>query len=211
MELKNYLELAKRTMPDYGKDMNLYHSSTGVATEFGELIDNLKRHLFYKKEIDIPNLKEELGDACWYFAILLNEFNIEPKILKGANVFNGYYFYNINKMYSREFQLTSLIKQSINFIDTYNNLIDDMVNRNYYSSVITKNQNQNIYSDKTEDLFSLILALCQYFEIDFNEVLELNIKKLEARYKQKNGGIGFTTESAINRDVDSERVILEGK
>ena len=40
--------------------------------------------------------------------------------------------------------------------------------------------------------------------IDFEEILNINIKKLESRYPEK-----FTEEKAINRDLESERKILE--
>jgi len=40
--------------------------------------------------------------------------------------------------------------------------------------------------------------------VDFKDVMEKNIAKLEARYPEK-----FTSEKAINRDLDKERKILE--
>ena len=41
---------------------------------------------------------------------------------------------------------------------------------------------------------------------DWNQILETNLAKLKARYPEK-----FTSENAINRDLDKERDILEGK
>lgn len=203
MDLQVYLGLAKRTMPDYGKDMNLYHSSTGVFTEFGEIVDNLKRHLFYKKDIDIVNLKEELGDICWYFAIIFNQFGIKPEPIKFdlLNIFNennSNTFY-INKMYLKEYQYIQLINNIAIFVTLFNQNISYMVVHDCLSEKHLKILKS----------FEIIAILCKYFEIDFNEVLELNIKKLETRYKQKNGGVGFSTDLAINRDLESERSILE--
>jgi len=40
--------------------------------------------------------------------------------------------------------------------------------------------------------------------IDFEEILNININKLKSRYPEK-----FTEEKAINRDLESERKILE--
>jgi NTP pyrophosphatase (non-canonical NTP hydrolase) len=40
--------------------------------------------------------------------------------------------------------------------------------------------------------------------IDFEEILNININKLKSRYPEK-----FTEENAINRDLESERKILE--
>lgn len=42
----------------------------GVVTESGEVMDMLKKHFFYGKELDITNLLEESGDIFWYVAII---------------------------------------------------------------------------------------------------------------------------------------------
>jgi len=31
-----------------------------MSTEVAEMMDNLKKHMFYNKELDIANLKEEM-------------------------------------------------------------------------------------------------------------------------------------------------------
>jgi len=48
--------------------------------------------------------------------------------------------------------------------------------------------------------------LIRLFDLDTNEINQINIDKLKARYPEK-----FTTENAMNRDLDAEREILEGK
>lgn len=52
--------------------IRLLHAATGLCTETGEIQDNLKRHIFYGKEIDRNNLIEESGDLLWYIAIMLH-------------------------------------------------------------------------------------------------------------------------------------------
>ena len=47
----------------------LLHAAMGLATEAGEFMDPLKKALYYGKEIDEVNLREELGDILWYVAI----------------------------------------------------------------------------------------------------------------------------------------------
>lgn len=46
------------------------HAVIGLCTETGELQDQFKRHIFYKKDFDPVNLKEEIGDIFWYLALL---------------------------------------------------------------------------------------------------------------------------------------------
>jgi len=52
--------------------IRLLHSAIGCSTESNELLDNLKKHIFYGKELDLVNIEEELGDILWYIQIALN-------------------------------------------------------------------------------------------------------------------------------------------
>jgi NTP pyrophosphatase (non-canonical NTP hydrolase) len=130
MDAKEYLKDSKRTAPDtyqniatvkgleafpIDENVDLLHAAMGMVTESAEFVDVLKKTMFYKKPLDKVNLREELGDQCWYIAMALRA------------------------------------------LDT-----------------------------------------------TFEEVMETNINKLKARYPDK-----FDTEKALNRDLDSERKILE--
>lgn len=53
--------------------IRILHATMGLCTESGELTDQLKKHLFYGKELDRVNLIEEAGDLLWYLAILFDE------------------------------------------------------------------------------------------------------------------------------------------
>jgi len=97
--------------------IRLLHAGIGLATEAGEFLDAIKKHIYYGKELDVTNLIEELGDLYWYI---------------------------------------------------------------------------NVAQDT--------------LAITTEEVQELNIKKLKARYPNK-----FTKETALNRDLYVERVILENR
>lgn len=50
--------------------IRMLHAAMGIATEAGELLDALKKHIFYGKSLDTTNLQEELGDIFWYAAVL---------------------------------------------------------------------------------------------------------------------------------------------
>jgi NTP pyrophosphatase (non-canonical NTP hydrolase) len=52
--------------------IRLLHSAMGNATEGGELMDILKKHIFYGKPLDDDKLvhaMEELGDILWYVSV----------------------------------------------------------------------------------------------------------------------------------------------
>lgn len=116
MNYKEYQELASKTFAEAGDEtLNLLHCAIGASTEAGELLDAFKKHIYYKKELDVVNVGEEIADIQWY-------------------LFN----------------------------------------------------------------------LCRLLNLDMEQLLEANIAKLKARYGDK-----FSTERATNRDLDSERNILE--
>lgn len=51
----------------------LLHAALGLTTEVGEAVDPIKKSLFYGKPFDRTNVLEEVGDAMWYMAVLLDE------------------------------------------------------------------------------------------------------------------------------------------
>lgn len=67
-------------------DDRLLHSGIGIATESGEFLDALKKHIFYGKPLDRTNLKEELGDLLWYVAIACDELGATFEELQEVNI-----------------------------------------------------------------------------------------------------------------------------
>jgi NTP pyrophosphatase (non-canonical NTP hydrolase) len=59
-------------------------------------------------------------------------------------------------------------------------------------------------AEEIGDLFWYLAIASDELKIDFESVMNKNIEKLKARYGEK-----FTEEKAENRNLDSERVILE--
>lgn len=95
MEPKKYIESAKITeTKDYSipkkrvteDTLRLLHGAIGIATESGELLSPIKAHVFYGKELDKTNLKEELGDILWYIAITADELDISFEELMEKNI-----------------------------------------------------------------------------------------------------------------------------
>lgn len=50
----------------------LLHAALGMQTESAEFSDQLKKHVFYGKPLDVTNLKEEIGDLLWYISIAMD-------------------------------------------------------------------------------------------------------------------------------------------
>jgi len=77
-------ELKKRLSQD--KTINILHGAIGLSTESGELLDALKKHIYYGSELDIPNIKEELGDLFFYMALISRELDISFNEIMHTNI-----------------------------------------------------------------------------------------------------------------------------
>jgi len=56
--------------------IRLLHAAMGLCTEAGEFTDQLKKVIFYGKQVDLINLFEELGDLLWYIGIAMDEIGL---------------------------------------------------------------------------------------------------------------------------------------
>ncbi len=81
--------------------------------------------------------------------------------------------------------------------------IEDVLKKHiYYGKVIDK---VNL-KEEIGDVFYYLGVLCDQLGITFEECMQTNTDKLKARYGDK-----FSSDSAISRDLDVERKILENK
>jgi NTP pyrophosphatase (non-canonical NTP hydrolase) len=69
MLASDYKGLAIRTA-NLEKDP-LIHGAMGMAGESGEVVDIIKKHIFYGKTLDRTKVLEEIGDAAWYMNLLI--------------------------------------------------------------------------------------------------------------------------------------------
>ena len=85
MDFSEYKKLALRT-ESQPRLSRIQHALMGMSTEVAEMMDNLKKHMFYNKDLDIDNLKEEMGDVMRYMAILSDAINIPIEEVLEANI-----------------------------------------------------------------------------------------------------------------------------
>ena len=103
VDLEWFIKMATRTEPDrdqYGmahdrlywtpedswRTMRLLHAALGLCTEAGEFADQLKKHIFYGKELDRVNLIEEGGDSLWYTRIACDALEVSFQEMLTRNV-----------------------------------------------------------------------------------------------------------------------------
>lgn len=71
------------------------HAACGIASESGELMDNVKACMFYGRNLDKRNVVEECGDLLWYIAVALDAVDssidraMEANIQKLNNRYQG--------------------------------------------------------------------------------------------------------------------------
>ena len=80
----DYLRNAKKTLST--RDNLLEHMAYGLITESAEIMDALKKHKFYGRELDVRNIKEELGDLMWYLYQILEELDYTPSQCREDNI-----------------------------------------------------------------------------------------------------------------------------
>ena len=65
---------------------HILHMAVGVAGEAGELLDAVKKHVIYNKDIDRKNVVEELGDLEFYMEGLRQRLGISRQETIIANI-----------------------------------------------------------------------------------------------------------------------------
>lgn len=66
MELDEYQGAARATIhPELSADERLMDAAAGLSEEAGEVLSHVRKHLYFKRELDVAAVKEELGDVLW--------------------------------------------------------------------------------------------------------------------------------------------------
>jgi len=77
MQANDYQKEALRTASSIKEEDLILNGALGLAGESGEVADIIKKYMFQGHELDKEKLIDELGDVCWYIAILAKGLNVE--------------------------------------------------------------------------------------------------------------------------------------
>lgn len=86
MTIEEFQKLASRTFNSKDLDVDIMHVTLGMVTESAEIADAIKKHIAYGREIDVVNIKEELGDLLWYISMAMDIFGFEPSDVFKTNI-----------------------------------------------------------------------------------------------------------------------------
>jgi len=182
MNWKEYLELSEKTLStQFNCEEKEQRVLHATIGILTEVEELLDNHIGDSQ--DITNMLEEAGDITWYLAILGREYQLDyPQIIVKEK--NGDPMKLVLKIIKNTCKLLDMMKKKI----YYNKPVDE-----YTFKTITN---------------LVMLDLSDYmntYDIDIQKSFDVNIAKLKARYGEK-----FSSEKAINRDLETERNILEG-
>ena len=191
MTWNEYLPLAEKTLStQFNCEEEFYqkilHAVIGALTEVEEILDNYVDGKLVTDVNKQGSIAEESADIYWYLSILFRELNI------------GNHNYTLNDEFNLKTPFNTLLaftKLSLQFLDLLKKKI-------YYNKAIS----QDAMVDISIKMHSLLNYYCHQYDTNVSDILDKNIAKLKARYGEK-----FSSERAINRDLETERTILEGK
>lgn len=86
MTLKDYQTKCLRTFNKKDLLTDMLHMSLGMVTEASEIADVMKKHIAYGREIDIVNIKEELGDLLWFIMGMCETINLDVEDVMQTNI-----------------------------------------------------------------------------------------------------------------------------
>jgi len=187
MTWNEYLTLSEKTLSTefhIADDLfyqKILHAVIGSLTEVEEILDNYDGTNLTTSVEKQGSLGEECADVFWYLAILFRELDV--KQLPTYN-FDSENPFNL---------LMDFTKTGLKFLDLLKKKI-------YYNKSI----DSEVLSNLSLTMYNQMVAYCVLYKIDVEVILDKNIQKLRSRYGDK-----FSSEKAINRDLDVEKRILE--
>lgn len=87
--LRRLLYLSNTSQCDYigkTKMIQLNHATLGLAGDAGELCNAVARCIYYGKELDLTNVKEEIGDCLWWLAEACDAIGVNMEDMMEANI-----------------------------------------------------------------------------------------------------------------------------
>ena len=188
MNFIEYSPLALRTLKPFPHDQQVQHALLGMVTEAGELADAIKKHVIYGKPLDKVNVMEEIADLMWY----LNVFMVERSV--GSRLVDD--IWGVAVVSSEQDSLNDpwvLVEVAL----AASQLVSAL-------SILDEKTRGARDKETLAALVGILSILLLHAGYTLSDALTTNINKLAKRYGDK-----YTDYAALNRDTDSERLVLE--
>ncbi|MDA3854672.1 MAG: hypothetical protein PF569_00325 [Candidatus Woesearchaeota archaeon] len=157
MTFKDYITEAKKTITFDSNEKLLFCCTTGLLGEYSEYIE----HLSIESSEEL--LGYELGDICWYIAVLSDHLGLELESLGGMDW--------IGDLQDDGYMLIGKTQEYLKKSVRDNNWKISIAHTNY------------IY-DLLEKLLDAIKQECRLYDLTLSDILEANVKKLKSRQER---------------------------
>lgn len=175
------------------RNIRLLHGAIGLASELAEIREMARDNDY----VDKVNLLEEMGDLFWYMGIIVDELGIDPnQIFRTKQV----------KAVLWQFPDLAASNELSTIIDTLTICIGYMIDIFKKSLMYGKEIDVETVEGILQEMGIDIEDALNAHGYTSNDARQINIDKLRARYGEK-----FTEAAALNRDLETERKILEQK
>lgn len=170
--------------------IRLLHGGLGLSSELAELVNALDS----EDKIDWVNVAEESNDLSWYCAIIVNALGFDhDEISRFESDLNNDWHLVKGGLHS----LRHALDAATFSVGDYNDLLKKHL---FYGREL----NMEKLKQSLQKICMAISGICFVSGTTIAQGRATNIAKLAARYPDK-----FTEASALNRDLDAERKILE--
>lgn len=171
----------------------LVHIALGLSSELSELVSMLT-----SGQVDDINLAEELGDIFWYCAISVDVLGVGS-----GEVFSFATDAERSRRLSTLQRGSPILPRLIYDLTIYVGELSDLVKKHvFYGKLIDVEH----YVNSLACIVHTSEHILHVFGITAQDAMDRNIAKLRSRYGEK-----FTEAKALERNLDLERTILEGR
>lgn len=188
MKWEQYVQLAVRTESTFEESMyrRVKHSVIGICTEVAELAAWVPG--------DSINLLEEIGDVLWYVAI--QDHATARRRLHSED-----------QWFLKAEGATPVLPKSqcvIPMVIHAGNALNVFKRIEFYRAEFGSKQLVVVW-EETDRIVDYLIKLARHAGITIQQCMERNIAKLQKRFPEK-----FTTQAALNRDLQAEATALSG-
>lgn len=178
-------------------NIRLLHASAGLTSEITELFE-LSGDVQPMGQLDRVNLIEELGDLTWYIGIACDTLDCTDEVTHASTLDH------MVKTVQYDDDLASRVHNVSAYLASLAGTFADLVIKKtvFYGKKVNKDDLVSLLAN----MHDTIDILCREAGFSVEYARERNIAKLKARYGEK-----FTEAAALERNLETERQILENK
>jgi NTP pyrophosphatase (non-canonical NTP hydrolase) len=202
----NPTEYGKQVLVTESKDMDpikgridtkmirLLHAGLGMSSELSELTE---AHVSPKNEsVDWVNIMEEVADVLWYTAVAVSALEFDHEEI------SSFESLAINNDSLTQYSETSL-QETINTVTWAVGNYNDLLKKHMFYG---RELDMEKMKRTLQQICTASAGVSYVSGHTMEQCRERNIAKLRARYGDK-----FSEYDALNRDLETERKILEGE